>query len=84
MSALRSLSDSTRELDGLHDLLERGEQMMFDAGTGRERRRGKEGFASPADARAFLQMSRVSGPVSFLRRIHSHARISLDRYLAGA
>ena len=62
MSALRSLSDSTRELDGLHDLLERGEQMMFDAGTGRERRRGKEGFASPADARAFLQMSRSVRP----------------------
>ena len=58
MSAIRSLSDSNRELDGLHDLLERGEQMLFDAGTVRDRRRRKEGFASPADARAFLQMSR--------------------------
>jgi hypothetical protein len=62
MSALRSLSNSTRELDGLHTLLESGEQMMFDAGTERERRRKKRGFASPADARAFLQMSRSVRP----------------------
>ena len=58
MSALRSLSDSNRELDGLDVLLESGEQMMFDAAIERERRRTKQGFASPADARAFLQMSR--------------------------
>ena len=62
MSALRSLSDSTRELDGLDALLERGEQMMFDVGTEREGRRKKQGFASPADARAFLQMSRSVRP----------------------
>jgi len=58
MSALRPLSDSNRELDGLDVLLESGEQMMFDAAIERERRRTKQGFASPADARAFLQMSR--------------------------
>jgi hypothetical protein len=58
MSALRSLSDSNRERDGLDALLESGEQMMFDAAIERERRRTKQGFASPADARAFLQMSR--------------------------
>jgi hypothetical protein len=62
MSVLRSLSDSDRELDGLDVLLESGEQMMFDAGSGRERRRNMEGFASPADARAFLQMSRSVRP----------------------
>ncbi len=62
MRALRSHSDSARELDGLHALLESGEQMMFDVGTGRERRREKQGFASPADARAFLQMSRSVRP----------------------
>jgi hypothetical protein len=62
MSALRSLSNSTRELDGLHALLETGQQMMLDAGTERERRRKKLGFASPADARAFLQMSRSVRP----------------------
>ena len=58
MRALRSLSDSGREVDGLDALPEAGEQMMFDAGSERERRRLKQGFASPADARAFLQMSR--------------------------
>jgi uncharacterized protein DUF6178 len=62
MNALRSLSSSARELDGLHTLLEAGEQMMFDAGTERERRRRRQGFASPADARAFLQMSRSVRP----------------------
>jgi uncharacterized protein DUF6178 len=62
MSALRSLSDTTRELDGLDALLESGEQMMFDAGTQRGRRRKKQGFTSPADARAFLQMSRSVRP----------------------
>jgi hypothetical protein len=62
MSALRSLSDSTRELDGLHDLLESGDQMMFDVQIGREGRRNRQGFASPADARAFLQMSRNVRP----------------------
>ena len=66
MSAIRSLSDSNRELDGLHDLLEPGEQMLFDAGTVRDRRRRKEGFASPADARAFLQMSRSVRPGAVL------------------
>ena len=62
MSALRSLSDSNRELDGLDVLLESGEQMMFDAGTARQERRTKQGFASPADARAFLKMSRNVQP----------------------
>ena len=62
MNTLRSLSSSNRELDGLDTLLETGEQMMFDAGTGRERRRKKQGFASPADARAFLKMSRSVRP----------------------
>ena len=62
MSALRSLSDSNRERDGLDVLLKSGEQMMFDAGTEREQRRTKQGFASPADARAFLQMSRSVRP----------------------
>jgi len=59
MSALRSLSDSNREIDGLDALLESGEQMMFDAVAEREGRRTKLGFASPADARAFLEMSRT-------------------------
>jgi hypothetical protein len=60
MTALRSLSNSGRERDGLDTLLDAADQMMFDAGSERERRRTKQGFASPADARAFLQMSRCA------------------------
>ena len=62
MTALRSLSNSERELDGLDALLESGDQMMFEVATERERRREKHGFASPAEARAFLQMSRSVRP----------------------
>ena len=58
MSALRALSNSGRERDGLDALLGAADQMMLDAASERERRRRKQGFASPADARAFLQMSR--------------------------
>ena len=39
---------------------------MFDAGTERQERRTKQGFASPADARAFLQMSRSVRPGAVL------------------
>jgi len=59
MRALRSLSSSRPEIDGLHALLDVSSQMMLDVASERERRREKHGFASPADARAFLQMSRT-------------------------
>ena len=62
MSALRSLSNSSPEPDGLHTLLESRDQMMFDVASERERRRERHGFASPAQARAFLQMSRSVRP----------------------
>lgn len=58
MSGCRTLSNSGREIDGLDDLLPEGEQVMFDLGVDRERRREKQGYATPAQARAFLQMSR--------------------------
>jgi hypothetical protein len=58
MRAVRSRSHSRREHDGLHSLLQNREQMMFDVADERQRRRRDRGFASPADARAFLQMSR--------------------------
>jgi len=60
MRAVRARSHSRREDDGLHSLLENREQMMFDVADERERRRRDRGFASPADARAFLQMSRIA------------------------
>ena len=62
MRAVRSRSHSPREADGFHALLGNREQMMFDVSDERERRRRDRGFASPADARAFLQMSRRVRP----------------------
>jgi len=62
MSALRSLSNSKSEIDGLDALLESNGQMMFDVASEREGRRENQGFASPAEARAFLQMSRSVRP----------------------
>jgi hypothetical protein len=58
MRGCRSLSSSTPEIDGLHDLLTDQEQVMFDLSFDRERRREQQGYVTPAQARAFLQMSR--------------------------
>src|SRR5262249_27479392 len=54
----RALSNSGHEVDGLDDLLPEREQGMFDLAVDRERRREKQGYVTPAQARAFLQMSR--------------------------
>lgn len=45
-------------MDGLDDLLHKGDQSLFDLEAGRERRREKQGYVTPAQARAFLQMAR--------------------------
>ena len=58
MRGCRRLSNSLPEVDGLDDLLADGEQAMFDLGFDRERRLEKRGYVTPAEARAFLQMSR--------------------------
>jgi hypothetical protein len=58
MSGCRTLSNSGREVDGLDDLLLEGDQVMFDLAVDREQRREKQGYVTPAQARAFLQMSR--------------------------
>jgi hypothetical protein len=58
MRGCRSLSSSRPEVDGLDDLLTEREQVMFDLAFDRERRREKQGYVTPAQARAFLQMSR--------------------------
>ncbi|MEO8071122.1 MAG: hypothetical protein ABI652_06945, partial [Acidobacteriota bacterium] len=58
MRACRSLSNSAPEVDGLDNLLTSPEQVMFDLGANRERRRESHGYATPAEARAFLEMSR--------------------------
>jgi hypothetical protein len=58
MRGCRSLSNSRPEVDGLDDLLIDGEQATFDLAFARERRREQQGYVTPAQARAFLQMSR--------------------------
>jgi hypothetical protein len=62
MGGVRRLSNSGRELDGLDDLLADPEQALFDRALDRDRRREKLGFVSPAQARAFLQSSRLVRP----------------------
>jgi hypothetical protein len=58
MEGCRRLSNSTPEIDGLDDLLLAPEQHLQDVAIEREQRRSKTGYATPADARAFLQMAR--------------------------
>lgn len=52
------LSDAGAEVDELVDLLTAPEQDRFDLAVDREGRREKQGFVTPAQARAFLQMAR--------------------------
>ena len=63
MRGCRDLSNAGHERDGLDDLLPDGDQAMFDVALDRERRRDIGGFVTPAQARAFLKMSRQPRPV---------------------
>ena len=58
MQGCRRLSNSRPEIDGLDDLLMAPEQHLHDVAIEREGRRSRYGYATPADARAFLQMAR--------------------------
>jgi hypothetical protein len=58
MQGCRRLSNSTPEIDGLDDLLTAPEQQLYDVACERQRRRSRRGYATPPDARAFLQMAR--------------------------
>jgi Family of unknown function (DUF6178) len=58
MSGCRRLSSGRREPDASHGLLEDDEQEMFELASARESRREREGYVSPAQARAFLQTAR--------------------------
>ena len=60
----RRLSNSGREVDGLDDLLAEEDQAKFDVAVDREGRREKQGYVTPAEARAFLQMARELRPGS--------------------
>jgi hypothetical protein len=58
MQGCRPLSNSRPEIDGLDELLRAPEQHLQDVAIARERRRARHGYATPADARAFLKMAR--------------------------
>jgi len=58
MQGCRRLSNSRSEIDGLDDLRLAPEQHLHDVTIERERRRSQQGYATPADARAFLEMAR--------------------------
>lgn len=54
-----ALSNVGFEDDGLDALFSDGEQAMLDLAVEREQRREKQGYVTPAQARAFLQMARA-------------------------
>jgi uncharacterized protein DUF6178 len=58
MRGCRGLSHSAPEIDGLDNLASPREQAACDLAVARDRRRERQGFVTPADARAFLQLSR--------------------------
>jgi hypothetical protein len=58
MEGCRRLSNSRPEIDGLDDLLLAPEQHLHDVAIERERRQSRHGYATVADARAFLHMAR--------------------------
>ena len=62
MQGCRRLSNSTPEIDGLDDLLLAPEQHLHDVAIERERRRSQRGYATPGDARAFLEIARRPKP----------------------
>ena len=58
MRGCRRLSNSTPEVDGLDGLLTESQQLLHDVARDRESRRSRQGYSTPADARAFLLMAR--------------------------
>lgn len=58
MRGCRRLSNSAPEVDGLDDLSGDADQVMFDVACDREQRRERQGYVTPAQARAFLEMAR--------------------------
>ena len=58
MRGCRQLSNSRPEVDGLDDLFQAPEQQRHILAMQRDRRRADVGYATPADARAFLEMAR--------------------------
>ena len=65
MRGCRGLSNSTPEIDGLDELLTVPQQLFHGVAVERQNRRSQQGYTTPADARAFLEMARgrKRGPV---------------------
>jgi hypothetical protein len=61
MRGCRRLSNSLPERDGLDGLLPESAQLLHDVALQRDERRSEQGYLTPADARAFLQMAREAG-----------------------
>ena len=57
MRGCRRLSNSTPEIDGLDELLAEPEQLIHEVALDRETRRSQQGYSTPGDARAFLQLA---------------------------
>ncbi len=85
MQGCRRLSNSRPEIDGLDDLLMAPEQHLHDVAIERERRRSRHGYATPADARAFLQMARQprAAPATDRDQPHRHGLLSRRRRRSG-
>jgi len=62
MQGCRRASNSMPEIDGLDDLMQQPEQLLYDVSIGREQRRTQQGYLAAADARAFLQSARQRPP----------------------
>ena len=58
MAGCRALSNSKPEESGMHVLLDAPEQAMFELALDREERRSGQGYVTPAQAHAFLEMAR--------------------------
>lgn len=58
MAGCRRLSDARPEEDGLDHLLGAPEQHLYDVASQRDERRVRRGYATAADARAFLALAR--------------------------
>lgn len=58
MRECRRFSDSRPEVDGLDNLLTGPDQLLHDVGLSRHDRRSRQGFLTPSEARAFLQIAR--------------------------
>jgi hypothetical protein len=86
MRHCRRLSDATPEADGLDDLLGPPAQALHDLDVARSGRRMQQGYLTPADARAFLEHARTTGPagVAALRAMADAHRQATEAGLAAA